>query len=77
MAQLNYEAYFHGFSTLFEKHGKRKQEYEGYSKDSVICQVKHDANNMYADEFTIFRKSKNSDVSIGSWERKGNKWYKM
>ena len=77
MAQLNFKANFHGYSVLFEEHGESRKEYRGYSKDSVIRQVKHDANNMYADEFSIYCNSKNSNIYVGSWERKGDKWYKM
>lgn len=48
--------------------------YYGYDKNSIIKAVKLDAQDDDADEFHIYYKG--SMKSIGSWEKKGSRWYK-
>lgn len=48
--------------------------YYGFDKNSILAEVKRDAEDSHADVFNIYYKK--SGNLLGIWEKKGSKWYK-
>ena len=71
----DFEAYFSGKSVFFEERGKRRMTYLMWSKDHAIRNAKEDAMRMDADEFSLYYRQ--SMKSVGQWDRKGSRWYKV
>ena len=71
----DFEAWFSGNSVFFEERGQRRMTYVMCSKDYAIKSAKEDAMRMDADEFSLYYRQ--SMKSVGQWERKGSRWYKV
>ena len=53
----------------------KRTRYDFYTKDEVIKMAKHIGTQLKADEIWI--SYTNSYKTIGNFERKGSRWYKM
>lgn len=66
--------YYVSFEKSRSFYGAGKRRYFDYSKDAVIRMAKKDADDMKADEFTVYCMPK-MDI-VGNWMKKGTRWYK-